>query len=183
MQDLDILKIENLACTACDLHKTRQNLVFGKGNPTADILFIGEAPGEKEDLSGEPFVGRSGKLLDTLLSSIDLTLADVYIANMIKCRPPNNRDPKQSEQIACGYWLNTQIEIIKPKIVVCLGRIAAQKFIRKHYKISTEHGNFETINDRLVTAIYHPAAILRNPKLKEDTLADLVKIQEEIMKL
>ena len=148
---LDELKKECEACRKCELCESRNNIVFGYGNPNADIMLIGEAPGENEDLSGMPFVGRSGKLLDEFLNSVGLDRnKNVYIANMLKCRPPKNRDPKPSEQNLCIEWLDRQIEIIDPKIIVCIGRIAAQKLIGKDFKVTKQHGEFIEKNAKFV---------------------------------
>ncbi len=176
----DKLKSECLGCLACGLSETRQNVVFGVGDEHADIMFIGEAPGAKEDERGEPFVGRAGKLLDSMLEMIDLDRSKVYIANMVKCRPPNNRDPLDTEQAACSQWLKAQIEYINPKVIVCLGRIAAMRFIRADYKISKEHGQWHEIDGRSVTALFHPAALLRDPRKRPETFEDLKSIQAKV---
>ena len=140
---LDELEIKCKNCTKCDLCEGRTNLVFGIGKKDADIMLIGEGPGENEDLQGQPFVGRSGQLLDKFLASVDLSRdKNVYIANMVKCRPPKNRDPKPEEQDMCINWLRKQFKIIKPKIVVCVGRISAQKLIDKNFKVTQQHGQF-----------------------------------------
>ena len=163
MNTLDSLYKQCQECKACELYKERTNIVFGVGNQNADILFIGEAPGENEDLQGMPFVGRSGKLLDELLNEVGFSRDEnIYIANILKCRPPKNRDPKPNEQEACLHFLMEQIDIINPKIVVCVGRIAAQKLISKDFKVTSQHGTFVEKNGILFTATYHPAAILRN---------------------
>lgn len=140
---LDELEIKCKNCTKCDLCEGRTNLVFGVGKKDADIMLIGEGPGENEDLQGQPFVGRSGQLLDKFLASVDLSRdKNVYIANMVKCRPPKNRDPKPEEQDMCINWLREQFKIIKPKIIVCVGRISAQKLIDKNFKVTQQHGEF-----------------------------------------
>ena len=136
------LKKTCLSCTACPLSQTRTNVVFGEGNPDADLMFVGEAPGEQEDLSGKPFVGRSGQLLDRYLEYVGIRREDVFIANIIKCRPPANRDPKPSEEELCMPYLREQVRLIRPKIIVCLGRIAAMKLIREDYRITEEHGQW-----------------------------------------
>ena len=156
-------------CEKCRLCETRTNVVFGVGARDAEVLFIGEGPGEQEDLRGEPFVGRAGQLLDEMLELIDLDRSRVYIANMVKCRPPKNRDPQNDEQDACAPWLREQIALLRPRLIVCLGRIAAMRFIRPDFKISREHGQW-TIKDGIMTmALYHPAALLRDPRLRPDT--------------
>lgn len=140
---LDELEIKCKNCTKCDLCEGRTNLVFGVGKKDADIMLIGEGPGENEDLQGQPFVGRSGQLLDKFLASVDLSRdKNVYIANMVKCRPPKNRDPKPEEQDMCINWLREQFKIIKPRIIVCVGRISAQKLIDKNFKVTQQHGEF-----------------------------------------
>ena len=170
---LDELEIKCKNCTKCDLCEGRTNLVFGIGKKDADIMLIGEGPGENEDLQGQPFVGRSGQLLDKFLASVDLSRdKNVYIANMVKCRPPKNRDPKPEEQDMCINWLRKQFKIIKPKIVVCVGRISAQKLIDKNFKVTQQHGQFIDKNGTLFMGTYHPAAILRNPNNKEFAFAD-----------
>ena len=158
------LKKECLACRRCQLCETRTNVVFGVGNPDAEVMFIGEGPGEQEDLQGEPFVGRAGKLLDDMLELIYLDRSKIYIANMVKCRPPKNRDPLNIEQEACSVWLTQQIELIRPKIIVCLGRIAAATYIRPDFKISREHGQWTVKNGIMTMALFHPAALLRDPR-------------------
>ncbi len=170
-------------CRKCSLSDSRNNTVFGIGNRTAEILFIGEAPGEQEDLRGEPFVGRAGKLLDNMLSVIDLNRSNIYISNIIKCRPPSNRDPLHVEQDACIAYLYEQIALLQPKIIVCLGRIAAQKIIDKNFKISKEHGHWYECFDVPTMALYHPAALLRDPRRKPDTFLDLKELQRKIQEI
>ena len=178
---LDELEIKCKNCTKCDLCEGRTNLVFGID---ADIMLIGEGPGENEDLQGQPFVGRSGQLLDKFLASVDLSRdKNVYIANMVKCRPPKNRDPKPEEQDMCINWLREQFKIIKPKIVVCVGRISAQKLIDKNFKVTQQHGQFIDKNGTLFMGTYHPAAILRNPNNKEFAFADWLALRDKIDEL
>lgn len=155
-----------LDCHRCDLCNTRNNVVIGNGNKKADIMFIGEGPGEQEDLRGEVFVGPAGQLLDKMLKCIDLDRKEVYIANIVKCRPPKNRDPKQEEQIACLPYLRAQVKLIHPKIIVCLGRIAAQVIINPNFRITREHGSWEERVGYWLTATYHPSALLRDPSKK-----------------
>lgn len=171
------------SCSACPLHKTRTNCVFGKGNPDAKVMFIGEAPGENEDLQGLPFVGRAGKLLDRFLVAAGIPAEDIYIANILKCRPPNNRDPLPEEEDACMGYLREQVRVIKPLMIVCLGRVAAQRLIRPDYKITKEHGTWVKKGDFLITAVYHPALLLRDPRKNEEMLKDLVSIKEHIDKM
>ena len=178
------LKDKCMECTKCDLCKTRTNVVFGVGNQNAEVMFIGEGPGENEDLQGEPFVGRAGKLLDKLLFAIDLDRNDnIYIANIVKCRPPKNRDPFADEQIECMDWLRAQTRLIKPKIIVCLGRISAMKIIKEDIKITKEHGIFFEKGGISMMATYHPAAVLRNPNQMEDALKDFLILKEKIKEI
>lgn len=170
-----------MSCTACPLSQTRTNVVFGVGDKNSPILFIGEAPGESEDLQGEPFVGRAGKLLDNMLGIIGLDRSKIYIANIVKCRPPANRDPLPEEQNACIGYLRNQTSLIHPRIIVCLGRIAAKIIIDPDFKISADHGKWYDRNGTRIMAIYHPAALLRDPRRKTDTLADLKIIEEELI--
>ena len=180
MSKLEELRAECLECRRCKLCETRTNVVFGTGNEHADVMFIGEGPGENEDLQGEPFVGRGGKLLDDMVELIYLDRSQVYIANMVKCRPPKNRDPLPEEQSACAEWLSRQLELIDPKLIVCLGRIAAMRFIRSDFKISREHGQWFDVNGRRVMALYHPAALLRDPHKRPETFEDLKRIRAAI---
>ena len=167
-------------CTACELSKTRTNCVFGTGNREADILFIGEAPGDNEDKTGTPFVGRAGQLLDKYLYAVDIPRESVYIANILKCRPPKNRDPLPEEEEACIGYLRDQVRLIRPKIIVCLGRISAMKLIKPDFKITKEHGQWFEKGNFLMTAVYHPAALLRDPRKKEDMLEDMKKIKAKL---
>ena len=171
------------SCTRCGLCDTRTNVVFGVGNRNTDILFIGEGPGEQEDLQGEPFVGPAGKLLDDMLTIIDLDRTKCYIANIVKCRPPRNRDPLETEQEACIGYLRNQVALIRPKIIVCLGRIAAMKLIREDYRISREHGRWVEKNGIWMTAIYHPSALLRDVTKRPETFEDLLSIRTKMKEL
>ena len=171
-------------CTKCDLCNTRTNVVVGVGNQNADIMFIGEGPGENEDLQAQPFVGRAGKLLDLMLNAVDLDRnTNIYIANIVKCRPPQNRDPRPEEQEMCIDWLRNQVELIKPKIIVCLGRIASAKIIKEDIKITQEHGNFFEKNGILMMPMLHPAALLRNPNKKPEAFADFLKLRDKLAEL
>ncbi|MBR1496360.1 MAG: uracil-DNA glycosylase [Oscillospiraceae bacterium] len=174
------LERECLACRRCGLCETRRHVVFGVGARDAEVMFIGEGPGEQEDLKGEPFVGRAGKLLDDMLELIDLDRSRVYIANMVKCRPPNNRDPLNIEQEACALWLDRQVALLRPKIIVCLGRIAAMRWIRGDFKISREHGQWTIKNGVMTMALYHPAALLRDVSKRPDTFVDLTVLRQAI---
>lgn len=168
-------------CHKCELHKTRNNVVFGIGNENAKVLFIGEAPGKNEDLEGEPFVGRSGKLLDQMLNAVGLDRnKNIYIANIVKCRPPDNRDPKVEEQEMCINWLRQQVKFIKPKIIVCLGRIASMKIIKPDIKITQEHGIFIEKNGMLFMPMLHPAASLRDPRRKPGAFEDFQKLRDKL---
>ena len=178
------LKENCLNCRKCGLCETRTNVVVGVGNPRAKVLFIGEGPGENEDLQGEPFVGRGGQLLDKMLAAVDLDRnKNIYIANIVKCRPPKNRDPLPEEQEACIEWLRNQVALIRPKIIVCLGRIAAMRIIKPDMKITKEHGQFFEKNGTLMMATLHPAALLRNPNQKPAAFEDFLKLREKIDEL
>lgn len=168
------------SCRKCALCNNRNNVVFGVGNREADVMFIGEGPGEQEDLQGIPFVGAAGKLLDDMLSIIDLDRTNTYIANVVKCRPPHNRDPEEIEQDACIDYLRNQFALVQPKIVVCLGRIAAKRVINPNYKITRDHGNWVIRNGIWMTAIYHPSALLRDLSKRPETFDDLLRIREKI---
>ncbi len=183
MLNWEQLKVACGSCTRCALCDTRHNVVFGVGREDADILFVGEGPGEQEDLKGEPFVGAAGKLLDDMLSIIDLDRTNVYIANIVKCRPPHNRDPLETEQDACIGYLRNQVALIRPKILVCLGRIAAKRVIREDYRITKEHGTWVEKNGVWMTAIYHPSALLRDLSKRPETFADLLSIREKLREL
>ena len=179
----EILRSECENCRACELHTTRTNCVFGTGNVDADLLFVGEAPGDNEDKTGVPFVGRAGQLLDQYLYAVDIPRESVYIANILKCRPPKNRDPLPAEEDACMDFLRRQVKLIRPKIIVCLGRIAAMRLIRPDYKITKEHGEWVQKGNFLITAVYHPALLLRDPRRKEEMLVDMKKIKEKLDEL
>ncbi len=179
--DINELKNNCLNCTLCSLHCTRKNVVFGDGNESAKIMFVGEAPGANEDETGMPFIGRGGKLLSEMLCETGLTRQEhIYITNIVKCRPPENRDPKPAELKLCTAFLNEQINIIKPKIIVCVGRMAAKYLIDKNYKIMQEHGQFTQINGVYYTAILHPAAVLRNINLKPLLKQDFIIIKQKL---
>ncbi len=167
-------------CMRCGLHASRTNVVFGDGSRGAEVLFIGEGPGQQEDLTGLPFVGRAGKLLDDMLGVIGLNRGNVYIANIVKCRPPNNRDPLPAEQEACIGWLRDQVSLLEPKIIVCLGRVAASRIIKQDFKITREHGQWFNRGKYQLTAIYHPAFLLRDPNKRPETYEDLKNIEAAI---
>lgn len=181
---LEGLKEYCLQCQKCDLAKTRHNVVFGVGVPDAEILFIGEGPGENEDLQGEPFVGKGGILLDKFLTAIDLSRdKNVYIANMVKCRPPHNRDPSQEEIDACIGYLRKQTALLKPKIIVCLGRVAACALMEKNFKVTKQHGQWIERNGIAMMGTFHPAALLRNPRNKPDAFVDMLGLQKKIQEI
>ena len=179
------LKAQCETCNKCPLGATRTNLVFGVGSPTAKVLFVGEGPGEQEDLQGEPFVGKSGQLLDKYLALIDRPRngGDIYIANIVKCRPPHNRDPKPEESESCLPWLRQQTRLLRPKIIVCLGRIAAQRLIDPDFRVTREHGVFREKGGILFMGTFHPAALLRNPAQKKDALADFQALRDKLEEL
>lgn len=174
------LKQECGVCRGCALADTRTHVVFGDGCETAEIMLIGEGPGQHEDEQGIPFVGRAGQLLDDMLEIIHLDRTKVYIANVVKCRPPQNRDPLNVEQDACIGYLRRQAALMKPKIIVCLGRIAAMRLIREDYRITREHGQWVEKAGVAMTALYHPAAILRDPGKRPETFDDLKSLQAKI---
>ena len=172
-----------MACRGCALAETRTHVVFGVGPRDAEVMMIGEGPGENEDLQGEPFVGRGGKLLDDMLEIIHLDRTKVYVANIVKCRPPQNRDPLNTEQDACIGYLRNQVALIRPKIIVCLGRIAAMRLIKEDFKITKEHGQWFEKAGVQMTALFHPAAILRDPRRRPETFEDLKRIQQKIQEI
>ena len=179
MDSWDSLKTECASCRACPLCEGRHNLVFGVGNEHADLMFIGEGPGEQEDLQGLPFVGPAGKLLDSMLEMIDLDRSKIYIANMVKCRPPHNRDPQSTEMAACRGWLDRQIALVDPRLIVCLGRISAMALIREDFRISREHGLWFDKDGRRILATFHPSALLRDPSRRPEAFMDLREIRKE----
>ena len=167
-------------CHRCGLGETRHSLVFGDGAENARIMLIGEGPGEQEDRQGVPFVGPAGKLLDDMLEMIYLDRTKVYIANIVKCRPPQNRDPLPTESEACMPWLREQFKLLQPKIVVCLGRIASQRMIRTDFSVTKEHGTFVQKNGVWFMGTFHPAALLRQAQNKPAAFADFVALREKI---
>jgi len=166
-------------CINCALHESRKKSVPGDGPATAEIMFIGEGPGFHENEQGRPFVGAAGKFLDQLLAQADVTRADVFIANVVKCRPPGNRDPLPEELAACDVHLEAQIESINPSIIVTLGRISMGKFI-PNVKITEVHGEMRKVGDRYVIPMYHPAAALHQPALRPSILADFAKLPDQL---
>ncbi len=176
----DALSAEAHNCTACRLAGTRTNVVFGVGNPNADLMFIGEAPGRDEDLQGEPFVGRAGQLLTDIIKAMKLTRDDVYIANVIKCRPPENRNPEPDELDECRPWIRRQVELIRPKVIVTLGRFGLQSLTEKGYSISAVRGQWLDYNGIRLMPTYHPAYLLRNPAAKKEVWSDMKKVMAEL---
>lgn len=176
MRNWEELEAACRACTQCALSASRTNCVFGIGSREARLMFVGEAPGAREDETGIPFVGAAGKLLDKYLGAVGIDRDSVYIANILKCRPPANRDPLPAEQDACIGFLREQVQLIRPKVIVCLGRIAAMRLIKPDFKITREHGVFFKKNGYAMCAVYHPAALLRDPGKKEDMYMDMKAI-------
>ena len=183
VKNWDQLQAECMACRRCDLADTRHNVVFGEGARQAEVMFIGEGPGEQEDLTGRPFVGRAGQLLDDMLEMIDLDRTKVYIANMVKCRPPGNRDPLNVEQEACIGYLRNQTALVRPKIIVCLGRIAAMRLIKSDFKITREHGQWVQKAGVWMMAMFHPSALLRDPSKRPESFVDLKTLQAKIREI
>ncbi|QUI23914.1 uracil-DNA glycosylase [Vallitalea pronyensis] len=176
---IDWVELEKICdnCTRCDLHKTRTHLVFGEGDIHTHLMFIGEAPGEQEDLSGTPFVGKSGQLFNKILASVNIPREEIYIANIVKCRPPRNRNPLETEKNACLPYLRNQVKLIHPKIIVCLGRVSAQSIINKNFRITKEHGVWVDRKGYYLIATYHPSALLRDPTKKREAWEDFKKIK------
>ncbi|MDS1029139.1 uracil-DNA glycosylase [Bacillota bacterium LX-D] len=170
-------------CRKCELHAKRTNVVLGMGNRQGKIMFIGEGPGEQEDLQGLPFVGPAGLLLDKMLAAIELNRELVYIANVVKCRPPYNRDPKEEEKEACLNYLRNQVLLVRPKILVCLGRIAAQAIISPDFKITSQRGQWIERKGYYLMATYHPAALLRDPGKKQPAWEDFKSIKQKYLEL
>lgn len=178
------LKAQCGNCTGCSLCETRHNVVFGVGNQGADVMLVGEGPGEQEDLTGIPFVGPAGKLLDDMLSIIDLDRkTNCYIANIVKCRPPHNRDPLETEQDNCIPYLRMQTALVRPKMIICLGRIAAKRLIDPDFRITRQHGQWFERGGIWMTAIYHPSALLRDVSKRPETFDDLIAIREKIREI
>jgi len=177
---LDALQAIAVVCEKCKLSKTRTQVVYGVGNPNADLMFIGEAPGRDEDLKGEPFVGRAGQLLTDIIKAMKLTRDDVYIANVVKCRPPENRNPEPEELDACRPYIRRQVEIIQPKVIVTLGKFALQSLTEKSYGITATRGQWLEYNGVKVMPTYHPAYLLRTPSAKKDVWADMKQVMAEL---
>ncbi len=179
-ETLDDLGRIAAACTQCKLAKTRTQVVYGVGNPNADLMFVGEAPGRDEDLQGEPFVGRAGQLLTDIIKAMKLTRDQVYIANVIKCRPPENRNPEPDELDACRPFIRRQIELIKPRVIVTLGRFALQSLTGRDYSISAARGRWLEHEGVKVMPTYHPAYLLRTPAAKKDVWQDMKLVMAEL---
>ncbi|MEE2874379.1 MAG: uracil-DNA glycosylase [Candidatus Latescibacterota bacterium] len=175
---LEIFRQQICDCSKCSLCSTRQNFVFGAGNPAAGIMFVGEAPGADEDRQGEPFVGAAGQLLNKIISAMDLRREDVYICNILKCRPPNNRDPQPDEIEQCEPYLKRQIELIQPKVICTLGRFAAQTLLRSSDSMGHMRGQSHQYEGIPLVATYHPAALLRNAQWKRPTWEDMKRVRQ-----
>ena len=183
MTDWKTLEQDCKTCQRCGLCENRHHVVFGVGNRNSPVLLVGEGPGEQEDLQGEPFVGKAGQLLDDMMELIDLDRSKVYIANMVKCRPPRNRDPLNMEIEACRPWLEGQLALLQPKIIICLGRIAAMNLIKPDFRITKEHGVWYDRHGCKIMAIYHPSALLRDESKRPETFVDLREIRRMIREL
>ncbi|MBN2012740.1 uracil-DNA glycosylase [candidate division KSB1 bacterium] len=179
IQPADLIQLDAVAksCTKCSLHSRRQHVVFGKGNPNADVMIIGEGPGVDEDKQGEPFVGAAGQLLTKILAAIELKRDEVYITNIVKCHPPNNRDPLPEEQAACRPFLEQQIKLIRPKFILALGRVAGQVLSERMQPLNSLRGKTYDFLSAKVIVTYHPAALLRHPEWKRDTWEDVQMLQ------
>ena len=175
---LNEIAIQASSCTACTLSEQRHTVVFGVGDPKADIVFIGEAPGHEEDLKGEPFVGRAGQLLDRMLHSQGMERSQVYIMNTVKCRPPNNRDPRPEEVQACGKWFDAQLRALSPKLICLLGRVAAQTVLETDAPLSAMRGKWHEYHGIPLRVMYHPAYLLRSPQQKRHAWNDLCELQQ-----
>jgi len=181
---LEELRAEALGCRNCRLCEGRTNVVFGVGPAHARVMLIGEGPGQHEDEQGEPFVGRAGQLLDKMLDAVGLSReTNVYIANMVKCRPPQNRDPQPDETEACLPWLRGQVRAISPQVIVCLGRIAAQRLISPDFRVTKQHGEWFERNGVWMMGTLHPAALLRNPRQKPDAFEDFLRLRDKVAEL
>ena len=180
---LDEIRNICIKCHRCDLGDTRKHVVFGSGSDRARVMFVGEGPGEQEDKTGEPFVGRAGQLLDKMLAAIDLPRDQVYITNIVKCRPPGNRDPREDESESCIPYLREQFAIIRPRIVVCLGRVASMRLIAPDFKVTKQHGSFHDKKGTLFMGTFHPAALLRNPQQMPSCSDDFFALRDKIREI
>ena len=184
LDNWDVLRETALGCTACKLCRGRQHVVFGVGCPTAQIMLIGEGPGQHEDEQGEPFVGRSGQLMDKMLRYIDLDRSrNVYIANIVKCRPPQNRDPEPEEIAACMGYLRNQVALVRPKVIVLLGSTAAKHTIGPEVRITRDRGRWFNSKGTWMLPTYHPSALLRDPAKKREAWEDMQSLRDELMEL
>jgi DNA polymerase len=183
LMSLEIIQDEIGDCRRCKLAPTRTNIVFGSGNPTADLVFVGEAPGFDEDQQGLPFVGRAGQLLTKIIESIGLKREEVYICNVLKCRPPENRNPEPDEVASCKPFMLRQLQAIRPKIVCCLGTFAAQTVLQTAAPISRLRGKFHDIDGMRIIATFHPAYLLRSPEKKREVWEDMKQIRAELFRL
>jgi len=174
--------LANGGCRRCLLHQGRRHIVFGEGNPDAELMFVGEAPGQDEDIQGRPFVGRAGQLLTRIIEAMGFKREDVYIGNIIKCRPPNNRTPTLEEIASCGPYILKQIAIIKPKIVVALGAVAARALLNTDHSVTNLRGIFLDFEGGKLLATYHPAYLLRNPAAKREVWEDMKKVRDALLK-
>jgi len=179
-ETLDDLGRIALACTKCKLAGTRTQVVYGVGNPNADLMFIGEAPGRDEDLQGEPFVGRAGQLLTDIIKAMKLTRDDVYITNVVKCRPPDNRNPDPDELESCRPYIRRQVELIKPRVIVTLGKFALQSLLERSYSIMATRGQWLEYEGIKLMPTLHPAYLLRTPAAKKDVWQDMKKVMAEL---
>ena len=182
-ETLEDIRADIGECTRCNLHKGRTYIVFGEGNPKAELMFIGEGPGHDEDVTGRPFVGRAGQLLTKIIEAMKFKREDVYIANIVKCRPPNNRVPEPEEVRTCEGFLHRQISVIHPKVIVCLGSVATQNLLKTEDKITGLRGKFTEWNGIPVLPTYHPAFLLRNPSMKRVVWEDMKKVMEFLSEL
>lgn len=178
--DWDALRSCVSQCTACELHQSRTQTVFGVGNPAADLLIVGEAPGAEEDRRGEPFVGRAGQLLDEMLRAIGMDRQQIFIANILKCRPPNNRDPKADEAAACRSYLQQQISLLRPKVILAVGKIAAQNLLGSSDPVGRMRGTIHRFEELPLIVTYHPAYLLRSPTQKRKSWTDLCVTKSEL---
>lgn len=177
---LEELSVQVSACVACRLHEKRNKAVFGVGDPNADLMFIGEGPGAEEDRQGIPFVGRAGELLTKIIQAIDLDRSQVYIANIVKCRPPGNRDPQPDEVAACRGYLEKQIDLIRPRVIVALGRVAAQTLLGESASLGRMRGHWYQVRGVEARVTYHPAALLRNAQFKRPTWEDMQIVRDRL---
>jgi uracil-DNA glycosylase len=179
-QTLEEIREEIGECTRCKLHEGRTNIVFGQGNPRARLVFVGEGPGRDEDIQGQPFVGRAGQLLTKIINAMGLKRSDVYICNVVKCRPPANRTPEQDEIVTCQQFLIKQLRAIDPAVIVCLGSVAAQSVLNTKAKLGDLRGDFHTYGNTKLMVTYHPAALLRNPGFKKPLWEDMQLVMKEL---